>query len=207
MDRFFLNDGCNVGFSLRRKEMIKWFLGTISDKSVLFLLWTVRTVKGSVQVLRAYLQLSNLDFWVWLQKDIADNNLWLTNKRDPVCTDNLARVTFRIWCVCFTLSLLTGIGVYSVVCQLTRWVHYAQSESTPIMCEVCYLNGESGLLSHMSVSFSTFSSFFCGYVQSTDVTWFKMRTKSFTVGGFPSILNMVTFSTVAELKIPTQCPI
>lgn len=38
-----------------------------------------------------------------------------------------------------------------------------------ILCEVCYLNGESGLLSHMSVSSPTFSSFFCGCAQSIDV--------------------------------------
>lgn len=113
----FLNDDCNVGFSLRRKEMIKWFLGAINEKCVFS---TVRTVKGSVQVLRVYLQLSNLDFWVWLQKDREDNNLWLTNKRDPVCTDHLARATFRFWCVCFTLSLLTGIGVCSVVLSATQ---------------------------------------------------------------------------------------
>lgn len=101
-----------------------------------------------------YLQLSNLDFWVWLQKDREDNNLWLTNKRDPVCTGlfGTRRVQILMY-PSFTLTLQTGIGVCSVVCQLTRWVHDAQTKSTPmqniqfIICEVCYLNGESGLLS------------------------------------------------------------
>lgn len=148
-------------------------------KTKSFLLWTVKTVTGSVQVLRVYLQLSNLDFWVWLQKDREDNNLWLTNKRDPVCTDHLARAAFRFWCVPLSLLACWQELVFVVwFCQLTRWVHDEQRESTPmqniqfVMCEVCYLNGESGLLSRMSVSSPTFSSFFCGYVQSTDETWF-----------------------------------
>lgn len=61
-------------------------------------------------------------------------------------------------CPSFSLSLLTGTGICSVVFELTRWVQDALNESTPMqnihfmMCEVCYLNGESGLLSHMSVS-------------------------------------------------------
>lgn len=175
----FFNDGCNVGFSFRKLQMMMWFLGVTSAKSIAFLLWTVRTVIGSVQVLRVYLQLSNLDFWVWLQKGREDNNLWLTDKRDPVCTDHLARAVFRFWCVPLSLLACWQELVFVVwFCQLTRWVHDAKSESTPmqniqfIICEVCYLNGESGLLSRMSVSSSTFSSFFCGYVQSTDVTWF-----------------------------------
>lgn len=44
-----------------------------------------------------------------------------------------------------------------------------------ILCEVCYLNGESGLLSGSSASSLTFSSFFCGSVQSIDVNCFKFQ--------------------------------
>lgn len=54
----------------------------------------LETVRGSVQVFRVDLQLSNLDFWVWLLKRGEDNNLWLSNKRDPVFTDILARAEF-----------------------------------------------------------------------------------------------------------------
>lgn len=189
-----------MSFILSKIRMMKWFLGVTSAKSMHFLLWAVRAVKGSVQVLRVYLQLTNLDFGVWLQKDREDNNLWLTNKRDPVCTDHLARATFRFWCVPLSLLACWQELVFVVwFCQLTRCVHDAQRESKPmqniqfIMCEVCYLNGESGLLSRMSVSSPTFSSFFCGYVQSTDETWFKICTKSFTVRRFSSILNIVVF--------------
>lgn len=71
---------------------------------LLLRLWTVRAVKGSVQVLWVDRQLSNLDFWVRLQKGSKDNKLWSTNKRDPVRTDHLARAAFRFWCV--PLSLL-----------------------------------------------------------------------------------------------------
>lgn len=104
-----------MSFTLTKIHVLKCFLGVTGVKSTCFVLWTVRTVKGSVQVLRVDLQLSNLDFWVWLQKGREDNKLWLTNKRDPVCTDHLARAAFIFWCVSFTLSLLTGIGVCSVV--------------------------------------------------------------------------------------------
>ena len=135
-------------------------------------------------MLRVYLQLSNLDFWVWLQKGRGDNNLWLTNKtRSGVYRPFGTRSIQILMCPSFTLSLLTGIGVCSVVLQLTRWVHDAKRGSTPmqniqfIMCEVCYLNGESGLLSRMSVSSPTFSSFFCGYVLFIDVNWFKIYRK------------------------------
>lgn len=119
----------------------------------------LETVRGSVQVFRVDLQLSNLDFWVWLLKRGEDNNLWLSNKRDPVCTDILARAEFIFWCVLLSLLACWQELVFVVwFCELTRWVQDALSESTPMqnihfmMCEVCYLNGESGLLSRMSVS-------------------------------------------------------
>lgn len=41
-----------------------------------------------------------------------------------------------------------------------------------ILCEVCYLSGESGLQCHVSVSWLTFSSFFCGAVRLIDVNCF-----------------------------------
>lgn len=70
------------------------FLGGTSAKSVFVLLWTVITVRGRLQVPRVYLQLSNLECWVWLQNGREINNLWLTNKRDPVSVDHLARAAF-----------------------------------------------------------------------------------------------------------------
>lgn len=42
------------------------------------------------------------------------------------------------------------------------------------LCEVCSLNGESGVLSGSSASSLTFSSFFCGSAQSIDVNCFKL---------------------------------
>lgn len=176
----------------------------------LFCLGQLGQLKGVFRCWGCICKLSNLDFWAGLHTGREDNNLWLTTKRVPVCTDHLARAAFRFWCVPLSLWGCWQELVFVVwFCQLTRWVHDAQSVSTPmqniqfIMSEVCYLNGESGLLSRMSVSSPTFSSFFCGYVQSTDVTWFKICTKSFTVGGFPSILNIIA---VTELKLPTTCP-
>lgn len=58
--------------------------------------WAVRTVIGSVRV---YLQLSNLEFCVQLQKGRWKNNMWLTNERDPVLFEPSARAPFRFWCV------------------------------------------------------------------------------------------------------------
>lgn len=96
--------------------MIKLILGVTTAKSMYFLLWTVRTVEGSVQVLRVYLQLSNLDFWVWLQKGREDNNLRLTDQtRSGVYRPFGTRYIQILMCPSFTLSLLTGIGVCSVV--------------------------------------------------------------------------------------------
>lgn len=138
----------SVSFTVRKIQMISWFLGVTSAKSMCFLLWTVRAVKGSDQVRRVYLQLSNLDFWAWLRKPRDDNNLWLTNKtRSGVYRPFGTRSIHILMCPSFTLTLLTGTGVCSVVFQLTRWVHDAKRGSTPmkniqfIMCEVCYLNG------------------------------------------------------------------
>lgn len=136
--------------------------------------WTVEAVKGSDQVSRVYLPLSNLDFRVWLQNGRGDNSCgWRTNE---------IRCVLTIWPVqhsYFDVSLFHSYPALTVwFCQLTRWVHDAQSRSSAmqniqfIKCEVCYLNGESGLQSGMSVSSQTFSSFFCGYEQSNDETLF-----------------------------------
>lgn len=113
--------------------MIHWFAGGAKVlKRCLFLLWTVRTVKGSVQVLRVYLQLSNLDFWVRLQNGRKDNNLWLTDKRDPVRTGHLAHTVFRFWCVPLSVLACRNWCLWCGFCQLTRWVHNAKYSVHPV---------------------------------------------------------------------------
>lgn len=132
--------------------------------------WTVRTVKGSVQVLRVYLQLSNLDFWVRLQKTEKITTCgWQTNE---------IRYLPTIWS---KLHSDFDVSLFQLVCwqervfvvwflffQLTRWVHNAKYSAHPVF----YLNGESGFLSHMSVSSQAFSSSVCGNMKYLEWNWF-----------------------------------
>ncbi len=96
-------------------------------KLMSLLLWTVRTVEGSVQVLWVYLQLSNIDFWVRLWKGRADNNLRLTNK-----TRSCAYWRFGTRCVQILMCPLSLLACWQELvfvvwfCQLTRWVHGAK---------------------------------------------------------------------------------
>lgn len=130
--------------------------------------WAVRTVTGSVRV---YLQLSNLEFCVQLQKGRWKNNMWLTNERDPVLFEHSARAPFGFWCV--PLSVLAYRQESMVLLRLWQIAGGSTMQNILlILCEVCYLSGESGLQCHVSVSCPTFSSFFCGSMHLIDVNCF-----------------------------------
>lgn len=106
-----------------------------------------------------YLLLSNLDFRVWLQKHKADNKLWFDKQTSSGVQRTFGTRCIQVlMCLSFTLSLLWVFVFVVWFWELTRWVYHALLISTPmqiiqfIMCEVCYLNGESGLQRHTSVS-------------------------------------------------------
>lgn len=128
-------------------------------------------------VLRVDRQLSNLDFGVRCQKAAkkAADSLWLTAQetRSGCYWSFGTRQVQILMCPSFTLSPLTGISVCSAVFRpLTRWVHDAKYCAHP----VCYLSGESGLLSHSSASSLTFSSFFCGSVSLLTTTASNLKS-------------------------------
>lgn len=145
-----------------------------------FLLWTVRTVRGSVQVLWVYLQLSNLDFWVRLWKGRVDNNLWLTNKtRSCVYWRFGTRSVQILMCPSFTLTPADRNWCRFVVCQLTRWVHGAKTDAKYSVHHVWSVLPQRGeWFAKPYVGFlSNFQQFLLWYVQFIDVNWFIICTK------------------------------